>query len=100
VRRLLPSFRWVPVSTSEREMRSSEGHARGRIDWTMWELRERYRARTHSWHLERRTPSCSPRRTQADTALTRPDYRPPGHTGHHKPVNQTVRHFAKALQSA
>jgi hypothetical protein len=46
VRRLLPSFRWVPVSTSEREMRSSEGHARGRIDWTMRELRERYRARS------------------------------------------------------
>jgi hypothetical protein len=45
----------------------------------MRELRERYRARTHSWHLERRTPSCSPRRTQDDTALTCPDYRPPGH---------------------
>ena len=100
----------------------------------MRELRERYpRPDTQLGTLERRTGSCSPRRTQADTALTRPDYHrsnPPGYqpcrsqgrrhrrppqprrrprynahddtqappfTGQHKPVNQTVRHFAEAL---
>jgi hypothetical protein len=42
VRRLLPLFRWVPVSTFGRERRPSEGQARGRIDWTMREPRERY----------------------------------------------------------
>jgi hypothetical protein len=31
-----------PSRPSERERRPSEGHARGRIDWTMRELRERY----------------------------------------------------------
>ena len=50
----------------------------------MRELRERSLGRTHSWYLERRTPSCSLRRAQADTALTRQDYRPPG-TSHADP---------------
>jgi hypothetical protein len=44
VRRLLPSFRWVPVSNLRKEGRKPrEGRARRRIDRTMRELRERFR---------------------------------------------------------
>ena len=87
------------------------------------------RARTHSWHPRAPDPSCSPRghkltprspaqitvrraTSHADPKAAATDGRRRlrfnardatqvlAFTGHHKPVNQTVRHFAEALAYA
>ena len=73
MRRLLPSFRWVPVSTFGKRQEAQRGSP-------PWPYRPDDAGTTGALPvpgrtagtLERRTPSCSPRRTQADTALTRP----------------------------